>query len=105
MDPLFPKRVDAKPAVCLLALSQGLGNYIRGIQDSIDNKLSPEMRVLANTRFMQALSAECARVRQGNRTNFVYSMDRDGEFPMKLVENQLIKITRSSCSLCLHINN
>ncbi|KAI0309101.1 hypothetical protein OF83DRAFT_1159297, partial [Amylostereum chailletii] len=44
VDPAFPKRADAKAAVCLIAMSQGVGDYVRSIVEELDNKVSMETR-------------------------------------------------------------
>ncbi|KAF9560441.1 hypothetical protein CPC08DRAFT_476235 [Agrocybe pediades] len=77
VDPVFTKRADARPGVALLAMSQGLGDYLRSIKHGIDDKLPPDMRTMANVKFMQMLSMECCRVRAGNRPVFLFSSDHD----------------------------
>jgi hypothetical protein len=79
VDPQFPKRSDARSAVCLLAMSQGVGNYIRGLKEETENKLPADKRKLANEKVLQVLSAECGKVRQGNRLAFTFTSERDGE--------------------------
>jgi hypothetical protein len=80
VDSLFQKRSDAKSAACLLALSQGIGDYIRSVKGSMDDNFTPEMRKLASEKFIFALNTECSKIRQGNRLNFTYSNDLDGMF-------------------------
>ncbi|KAF9039264.1 hypothetical protein BJ165DRAFT_1596745 [Panaeolus papilionaceus] len=77
VDPLFPKRSDAKPAVCFLAISQGVGDYIRRVKDELDNRISPERRKLANEKLYQILASEAKRVRPGNLIEYSYEQDRD----------------------------
>ncbi|KAF9524226.1 hypothetical protein CPB83DRAFT_621767 [Crepidotus variabilis] len=77
VDPQFPRRSDAKSAVCLLAMSQGVGNYIRGLKEEAENKLSAERRKLANEKIIQALFSECAKVKPGNRLFFIFQTERD----------------------------
>lgn len=79
VDCIFQKRNDAKAAACLLALSQGLGDYIRSVKASMDANFTPEMRKLASEKFIFALNTECSKIRQGNRLNFTYTDDLDGE--------------------------
>ncbi|CAA7271260.1 unnamed protein product [Cyclocybe aegerita] len=77
VDPQFPKRSDAKSAVCLLGMSQGLGDYIRGLKEEAENKLPPDRRKLANEKLLQVTAAECGKVRPGNRPAFSYTSERD----------------------------
>ncbi|KAF9476137.1 hypothetical protein BDN70DRAFT_995885 [Pholiota conissans] len=77
VDPLFPRRSDARSAVCLLAMSQGVGDYIRGLKEATENKLPADKRKLANEKVLQVLAAECAKVRQGNRLTFTFTSERD----------------------------
>ncbi|KAF8966150.1 hypothetical protein BDZ97DRAFT_1809769 [Flammula alnicola] len=77
VDPQFPKRSDAKSAVCLLAMSQGVGDYIRGLKEEAENKLPADKRKLANEKLLQVLAAECGKVRPGNRLHFNFTSERD----------------------------
>lgn len=79
VDPQFPKRADARSAVCLLAMSQGVGDYIRGLKEEAENKLPEHKRKLANEKLLQILASECAKVRPGNRISFVFVQERDGK--------------------------
>jgi hypothetical protein len=79
VDPRFPKRADAKAAVCLLAMSQGLGGYIRAIGVAAESKLTPEMRKLANEQILPVLSSECNKIRPGAHPAFEFNRDRDGK--------------------------
>ncbi|KIM44278.1 hypothetical protein M413DRAFT_443298, partial [Hebeloma cylindrosporum] len=72
----FLKRHDAKCAVCLLAMSQGVGAYIRGLKEEAENKIPVHMRKLTE-KVLQVLAAECGKVRQGNRLLFDFSSERD----------------------------
>ncbi|PPR02679.1 hypothetical protein CVT24_002101 [Panaeolus cyanescens] len=77
VDPQFPRRSDAKPAVCFLAISQGVGDYIRKVKEELDNRISPERRKLANEKLYQILSAEAKKIRPGNLIEYSYEQDRD----------------------------
>ncbi|KLO11981.1 hypothetical protein SCHPADRAFT_941628 [Schizopora paradoxa] len=79
----FAKRADAKSAVCLLAFSQGIGNYIRQVAASVENKVTPEMRKLANERVLPILGTEYAKVRSGSHPNYEFEHDQ-GAFGCKL---------------------
>lgn len=79
METKFAKRADAKSAVCLLAFSQGIGNYIRQVAASVENKVTPEMRKLANERVLPILGTEYAKVRSGSHPNYEFEHDQGGE--------------------------
>ncbi|KAL0948377.1 hypothetical protein HGRIS_010959 [Hohenbuehelia grisea] len=74
VDPLFSKRADAKSAVCLLAISQGIGAYIRTVTEEVQNKISPRMRRLANERIFPLFNAESLKIRPENYP--VYEFER-----------------------------
>ncbi|KZV98917.1 hypothetical protein EXIGLDRAFT_831912 [Exidia glandulosa HHB12029] len=57
VDPVFAKRQDAKQAVTLLALSQGLAEYFEEIVKEVDSRLTPEMRKHATDSY-QVLTSE-----------------------------------------------
>lgn len=78
VDPRFVKRADAKSAVCLLAMSQGLGDYIRSVKEQAEQRLSPERRKLAHEKIIPSLTVECNKVRPGNRMAFGFVQERDG---------------------------
>ena len=80
LDAQFPKRSDAKSAVCLLAMSQGVGDYIRELKEAAENKLPADKRKLANEKILQVLTADCSKVRSGNRPIFEFSSGRDGVY-------------------------
>ncbi len=79
VDNLFQKRSDAKAAACFLALFQGAGDYIRSVKSSLDTTFTPGMRKLASEKLIFALNTVCNKIRQGNRLNFTYTEDLDGE--------------------------
>lgn len=78
VDAQFPKRSDAKSAVCLLAMSQGVGDYIRELKEAAENKLPADKRKLANEKILQTLAADCGKVRNGNRLIFEFTSGRNG---------------------------
>ncbi len=79
VDTKFSKRADAKSAVCLQAFSQGIGNYIRSVAASVENKVTPEMRKLANEKVLPILGTEYAKVRAGVHPNYDFEHDQGGE--------------------------
>lgn len=100
VDPQFPKRSDARSAVCLLGMSQGVGDYIRGLKEEAENKLPPEKRRLANEKLLQALSYECSKVKPGNRLIFLFSTERDGR--SSVLHDIFYRVTNLHRSFWLH---
>ena len=78
VDTRFYKRADAKAAVSLLAMSQGVGNYIREVGATVQAKISHHFKMLAHQHIYPRLSTECEKVRPGNRPIFIPFTDRDG---------------------------
>lgn len=77
VDPRFAKRADAKSAVCLIAMSQGIGNYIRAVRDEIENRLPVIRRRLANERIIPTITHECHKA-HALRPEYIFDNDRDG---------------------------
>jgi hypothetical protein len=79
VDPQFPKRADAKNAVCLVALSAGVGAYVRAITDALERKISPETRTLVFESIHPLLTTEYAKYWPNKLPEmFEYTRDRDG---------------------------
>ncbi|KAF8237288.1 hypothetical protein L208DRAFT_1457291 [Tricholoma matsutake] len=77
VDTRFHKRGDAKAAVSLLAMSQGVGNYIREVGAAAQTKVSHHFKTLAHQHIYPQLVSECEKVRPGNRPMFTTDADRD----------------------------
>jgi len=77
VDPRFPKRADAKAAVCLRALSHGVGDYVRAIGKAVESKVTPLMKSWANDQVYPILLSEYSKVRSGHPA-FAYEKDKDG---------------------------
>uniref|UniRef100_A0A8H7XQW5 Uncharacterized protein n=1 Tax=Psilocybe cubensis TaxID=181762 RepID=A0A8H7XQW5_PSICU len=77
VDPQFPKRGDARSAVCLLAMSQGVGDYIRELKEEAENKLPADKRKLAVEKLLPLIASESGKIRYGNRPLFIFSQERD----------------------------
>ncbi|KAI0262038.1 hypothetical protein BC834DRAFT_892735 [Gloeopeniophorella convolvens] len=79
VDPQFPKRADAKSAVCLAALSASVGAYVRSIGEALETKVSPETRTLVHESILPLLLTEYAKFWPGKLPElFEYTKDRDG---------------------------
>jgi hypothetical protein len=80
--PQFPKRVDAKNAVCLVmvALAAGVGTYMRAISVALEAKISPEMKTLV---YEGILNTEHAKYWPNKLSDmFEYMKDRDGTYDL-----------------------
>lgn len=64
----------------MLALSQGIGNYIRSAAAAIESKVTPEMRKKANEVVMPILGSEYAKLRQGLHPLFEFEHDQGGMY-------------------------
>ena len=80
VDTRFAKRSDAKAAVCLQAMSQGVTKYIRSIATVVDNRITAEMRRAANEQILPILGSEYGRLRHGMHPIYDYVLDNGGEW-------------------------
>ena len=79
VDPQFPKRADAKNAVCLAALAAGVGAYVRAVSGALETKISPEMKTLVFESILPLLSTEYGKFWPNKIPEmFEYTKDRDG---------------------------
>ncbi|KAI0027948.1 hypothetical protein K488DRAFT_60000, partial [Vararia minispora EC-137] len=78
VDPFFPKRADAKSAVCLLAMSQGVGDWIRKITRECEEKISFTLRERTTLRVLPLIMSEYSKVWPGRHPEmYTYSKDQD----------------------------
>ncbi|TFK25879.1 hypothetical protein FA15DRAFT_324707 [Coprinopsis marcescibilis] len=77
-DPRFAKRADAKSAVCLLAISQGLEDYTKELQAAYEKKLPPEHRLLAESKIIPMLTSRSQKRRFANKPWFEYVASEEG---------------------------
>jgi len=75
----FPKRIDAKAAVCLKAMSQGVGNYIRAVGNEAMGRVTPAMRQLAIDHVFPILVSEWSKVKPGTRPTYDFQKDKNGK--------------------------
>ena len=80
VDARFPKRSDAKAAVCLQAMSEGIGGYIRSIASAVENKITPAMRSFSSSLVSPALTSALSKVGTDLRPHFEYDKERDGTY-------------------------
>lgn len=76
VDPRFPKRADAKAAVCLQALSHGAGEYIRAIGKAVEARVTPLMKTWVNDQIYPVFLSEYNKLR-GRHPNFTYEKEKD----------------------------
>jgi hypothetical protein len=79
VEPQFPKRADAKNAVCLAALAAGIGAYVRAVNQALEMKISPETKTLVVESILPLLMTEYAKHWSNKLPEmFEYTKDRDG---------------------------
>jgi hypothetical protein len=79
VDPRFPKRADAKAAVCLQALSHGAGDYMRAIGKAVEARVTPLMKTWVNDQVYPVLLSEYNKL-SNRHPNFTYEKEKDGPF-------------------------
>ncbi|KAI6127086.1 hypothetical protein F5141DRAFT_1085435 [Pisolithus sp. B1] len=77
VDAEFAKRADAKAAVCLQAMSRGIGGYIRSIISSVESKLTPQMRSFSHNYIYPTLQSELSKIDFGLYPHFEFDKERD----------------------------
>ena len=79
------KRMEAKAAVCLLAMSEGMGDYIRDVGKAVKEKLSPATRKHISEVLLPLLNTEYRKVRgPGIQPAIEYDQDMDGQLDPSL---------------------
>ncbi|CDO68523.1 hypothetical protein BN946_scf184998.g20 [Trametes cinnabarina] len=78
VDARFSKRAEAKAAVCLLAMSEGVGDYIRGVAKAVEERLPAAMRKYVAEVLTPTLNAEYRKAHgPGIQPQVEYDMDLD----------------------------
>jgi hypothetical protein len=97
VEPQFPKRADAKNAVCLVALAAGVGTYVRAISAALEVKISAEMKTLVYESIIPLLTTEYAKYWPNKLPEmFEYTKDRDGAYDLFVLHGELTLMT------CVH---
>lgn len=78
VDARFPKRADAKAAVCLQAMSQGAGSYIRAVGVEVENKVTASMRKWANEDIFPVLGSEFSKIKPRCYPSYEFEKEKDG---------------------------
>jgi len=100
VDARFPKRADAKAAVCLQAMSQGVGDYIRAVGKEAEEKITPIMRRWANDLIFPLLGVECSKVKPGTHPRYDFQKEKDGS--VLFLMNVFLITYRDLLSLWVH---
>lgn len=88
--PQFPKRADAKNAVCLAALAAGVGEYVRAISAALEAKISPETKTLVFESILPLLNTEYAKFWPNKLPDmFEYTKDRDGTYDLIVLHSDV----------------
>ena len=75
----FPKRTDAKNAVCLASLAAGVGAYVRSVSGTLETKISPETKTLVLESILPFLTTKYAKYWPNKLPEiFEYTKDCDG---------------------------
>ena len=79
VEPQFPKRADAKNAVCLASLAAGVGAYVRSVSGALETKTSPETKMLVLENIHPFLTTEYGKHWPNKLPEvFEYTKNRDG---------------------------
>ena len=80
VDPVFPKRADSKNAVSLLAMTQGVGQWIRTVARECEEKMPPRLKEYITTRVVPMIHLEYSKIWPGRHPDiYTYTKDHDGE--------------------------
>ncbi len=91
VDARFHKRSDAKTAVALMAMSQGVGDWLKKVARDV-NKITQEMKRIKDS-FLPKLNKEC-QTSNGEQPTFECKNQRDGELNLFSLTGQLIHSTQ-----------
>lgn len=88
--PQFPKRADAKNAVCLAALAADVGGYVRSISAALEAKIPPETKALVFESILPLLNSEYAKFWPNKLPEmFEYTKDRDGSYDLSVLHSDV----------------
>lgn len=96
----FSKRAEAKAAVCLQAMSDGVGDHIRAIIKEVDERLPPTVRKTINDVLIPMLLMEHRKIPNASAPQFDYQSDADGMLFVRL--SPVLSIYNCTGSLRLH---
>jgi hypothetical protein len=89
VEPQFPKRADAKNAVCLASLAAGVGAYVRSVCGALETKISPETKTLVQESILPLLTTEYAKYWPNKLPEmFEHTKDRDGTHCLSFLKSR-----------------
>lgn len=97
VDARFSKRTDAKAAVCLQAIFQGVGDYIRSVTREMVDKITPTMKRWANDMIFPTLGSECHKIEPGMHPRYDFQKEKDG----KEIYCDISAAMPDACILCI----
>ncbi|CAL1702719.1 unnamed protein product [Somion occarium] len=77
VDSRFAKRAEAKASVCLLAMSEGAGNFIRDLAKQVEDRLPLSVRKVVSSLYLPTLISECRKLRPEVQPVFEYVTEDD----------------------------
>ncbi|VDC01565.1 unnamed protein product [Peniophora sp. CBMAI 1063] len=78
VDPIYPKRADAKVAVTLLAMSQGVGQWIRKVAHECEEKLPHRLKEYITMRILPMVTLEYSKIWPGRHPEiWTFTRDKD----------------------------
>ncbi|KAF9520220.1 hypothetical protein BS47DRAFT_1336199 [Hydnum rufescens UP504] len=83
VDPVFSKRQDAKTAVCLEAISQNVGDYVRSTGTKYDERLTKEMKDYAKEHVFGLITQDLQRLKPPQRATWAFD-NHKGVFGCRL---------------------
>ncbi|KAK0187243.1 hypothetical protein F5146DRAFT_935198 [Armillaria mellea] len=95
VDARFNKRGDAKTAVALVAMSQGVGEWLKKVARDV-NEITQEMKRIKDS-FLPKLNKEC-QTSNGEQPTFEYRNQRDGKFNLSFC------LASWSCTLTVNLS-
>ncbi|EPQ53310.1 hypothetical protein GLOTRDRAFT_140149 [Gloeophyllum trabeum ATCC 11539] len=76
LEPVLQKQEDVKNAVCLVAATQGVEDYIASVAKEVESRVTPEMRRLAHDTVLPLLTAE-VKALPSAKIEYKYSRSHD----------------------------
>jgi hypothetical protein len=81
VGPVFSKRQDAKTAVCLEAISQNVGDYVRSTGTKYDERLTKEMKDYAKEHVFGLITQDLQRLKPPQRATWAFDNHKGGTLP------------------------
>jgi hypothetical protein len=93
--------------VCLQAISQGVGDYIRAVGKEVEEKITPIMRRWANDLIFPLLGLECSKVKPGTHPRYDFQKEKDGSvlFLIFLLLSLIMIYKAYGCTMTLELSS